>query len=241
MNQKEIESLAKVLDQARKINCPLNGKIKPLNLEEALCIQEEGIKLRQTRGEVITGLKIEGTGPLWGYLTNQMTLIPGCKFSRADSILPKIRPHMAIYIDCHLRGSVTPKDVLMASSGVSAALEILDSRLGDTSTLEEVVSDNFSTSYYLVGNTRVDPKEVDLRDLKMNLQVDEYVAMSNFLSEDPMISIARLSENISRRGMEIPAGVVILTGLTLPPIEIIEGMNVSLKIESLGDLNLSII
>ena len=233
--------MAKVLDQARKIGCPINQKIKTLTLEEAISIQEEGIKLRQSRGEIITGLKMEGADPLWGYITNQMNLIPGCKFSKVDSIRPKVRPHLAIYIDCHLKGPVTPEEVLNASSGVSAALEILDSRLGEASTLEEEVSDNFSTSYYLVGDIKVDPKEVDLQELQMTLEVNGYTAMSNSLLEDPLVSISRLSEKIGKRGMEIPAGMVILTGLAIPPIDLNEGMNVSLNIESLGSLAFSVI
>ncbi|TDJ08066.1 MAG: hypothetical protein E2O68_02630 [Deltaproteobacteria bacterium] len=236
MDKKEIETLAKDLDQARKFSCPLNQKIKPLSLDEAISVQEEGIKLRQTRGEIVTGLKIEGDS-LWGYLTNQMNLVPGCKFSRAESIMPKIRPHLAIFIDCHLKGSLTPEEVLNATSGVSSALEILDSRFGETTSIEEQVCDNFSTSYYLLGKTRVDPKEVDLKNLQMTLQVDSYTAMSNSLTQDPLIAIARLCE----RGMEIPAGMVILTGLTLPPIDLNEGMNISLHIDSLGCLPLAII
>jgi len=240
LDQKEIEGFAKKLDQARKFNCPI--KPKRLDIGEAFSIQEEGIKLRRIRGEIITGLKIEGgDDPLWGYLTNQMALVPGCKFSRADSIMPKVRPHLAIYIDCQLRGNITPEDVLKASSGVSAALEILDSRFENVSSLEDEISDNFSTSFYLVGKKRVDPKEIDLKGLKMTMEVNEHIAMSKSLTHDPLIQVAKLSEYLNSRGMDIPAGMVILTGFSMAPIDLFEEMNISLNIDSLGELGLSII
>ncbi|RLA65286.1 MAG: hypothetical protein DRQ88_03100 [Epsilonproteobacteria bacterium] len=241
MDQKKIEDFAQQLDKARKFNCPIVSKMWPINLEEAQSIQAEGLKLRQTRGEIIMGLKIEGIGDtqelLWGYLTNQMTLIPGCKFSKADSIMPKIRPHLAIFIDCQLGENVSQEEVLNASSGISVALEILDSRFDSPSTIEEEICDNFSTSYYLVGNKRVDPKEVDLKGLSMKLQIDEFIAASKTLAEDPLGLISTL---LNQRGMGIPAGMVILIGIG-NSIDLTEGMNIALNIESLGDLSLSVI
>lgn len=236
MDPKEI---ARKLDQARKINCPLGPKMKPISLEQALTIQEEGLRLRQTRGEIITGLKIEVVDSelFWGHLTNQMALIPGCKFSKADSIMPRVRPHLAIFIDCYLAGNVSIEDVLSASSGISVALEILDSRIENPSTVEEVICDNLSTSYYLVGNKRVDPKELELKGLKMTLQVDDFIAESSSISEDPLNLIATL---LNQRGINIPAGMVVLSALG-HSLDLSEGMDISLNIESLGNLALSVI
>ena len=57
MDQKEIEGFAKKLENARKINCPIGPEMKLISLEEALSIQEEVLKLRKNKGEIITGLK----------------------------------------------------------------------------------------------------------------------------------------------------------------------------------------
>ncbi len=259
MENSLIQKIAQTLHNARLSAQSLpqfSKEITDFKREDAYAIQEEGIKMRELAGERIIGLKMGLTSegkrkqmnldaPLYGVLTDKMKIENGGTFNLKGSIHPKIEPEVAFFIKSELKGKVTRDEVLNATEAVCGALEILDSRYEGFKyfSMEDVISDNSSSSHYILGPKLVDFKNIDLKNLKMEMKVDGETVMegnSREISDDPVISVMQLAELLALRGKSIPAGTFVLAGAATAAIALKPGMVVSLDVESLPSLNVSI-
>lgn len=254
-----IQKMAKTLHDARLSSQSLpqfSKDISDFKRADAYAIQETGIKLREAAGERVIGLKMGLTSegkrkqmnldaPLYGVLTDKMKIENGGTFSLKGSIHPKIEPEIAFYIKSELKGTVTREQVLNATEAVCAALEILDSRYDGFKyfSMEDVISDNSSSSHYILGPKLTDFKNIDLKNLKMTMSVNGTTAMegnSKEISDDPVISVIQLAELLALRNQSIPAGTFVLAGAATAAIPLEKGITVSLVVESLPAMSVVI-
>src|SRR5665647_1633705 len=112
--------------------------------------------------------------PLYGVLTNVMKVENLGVYHLKGSIHPKIEPEIAFYINRELKGEVTRDEVLNACEAICPALEILDSRYEGFKyfSMEDVISDNSSSSHFILGPKFKDFKNLDLKNLKMFMKVN---------------------------------------------------------------------
>ena len=183
MEKALILKIAKTLHDARLSAQSLpqfSRGIEDFKRQDAYSIQEEGIRLREEVGEKVIGLKMGLTSegkrkqmnldaPLYGVLTDKMLIENGGAFTLKGSIHPKIEPEVAFYIKSELKGKISREDVLNATEAVCAALEILDSRYDGFKyfSMEDVISDNSSSSHYILGPKYRDFRKIDLANLRM--------------------------------------------------------------------------
>ena len=82
---------------------------------------------------------------------------------------PKVEGEVAFVLNKRLQGpGVTIADVLRATEGVMASIEIVDSRVRDWKIkLADTIADNASSARFVVGSRLVCPGEIDLRLLGM--------------------------------------------------------------------------
>ena len=122
--------------------------------------------------------------PLYGELTDKMHIPNGGVFKMQGQIHPKIEPEVAFFIERELSGVVTRDQVLAACSGVCASLEILDSRYTQFKyfSMEDVISDNSSSSHFILGDKIENFNEIDLKDLDIKMLVNGQVARRGKLS-----------------------------------------------------------
>ncbi|MES2526818.1 MAG: fumarylacetoacetate hydrolase family protein [Bdellovibrionota bacterium] len=259
MEKALIQKIANTLHDARLSSRSLPQFSKDLPdfpRTDAYAIQEEGIRLRETSGEKVIGLKMGLTSegkrkqmnldaPLYGVLTDKMQVLNGGSFSLKGSIHPKIEPEVAFYIKSELKGKVSREEVLAATDSVCAALEILDSRYDGFKyfSMEDVISDNSSSSHYILGPKFSDFKNIDLKNLRMQMKVHGETKMegnSKEISDDPVISVIQLAELLHLRGQSIPAGTFVLAGAATAAIPLEAGMVVSLEVENLPTLSVTI-
>ncbi len=259
MEKALIQKIANTLHDARlgAQSLPQFSKdIPDFKRDDAYSIQEEGIRLREKNGEKIIGLKMGLTSegkrkqmnldaPLYGVLTDKMQVQNGGSFHLKGSIHPKIEPEVAFYIKSQLSGKVSREDVLNATESVCAALEILDSRYEGFKyfSMEDVISDNSSSSHYILGPKFTDFRKIDLANLRMQMKVNGETKMegnSKDISDDPVISVIQLAELLALRGKFIPAGCFVLAGAATAAIPLEVGMTVSLGVECLPALSVSI-
>jgi 2-oxo-3-hexenedioate decarboxylase len=257
-----IRELARELDSAmssaREIE-RLTARHPALTLDDAYLIQEEGIRLRQGRGEQVIGLKMGFTSeakrqqmglgsPIYGMLTDRMGVQEGSEMSLAGLIHPKIEPEIAFVVARDLHGPVTPQEALEACESVFAAMEILDSRFTGFKyfSLPDVVADNCSSCRYVLGTTRHDPRSFDFADLgrlAMTMEVNGKPAQSapsSAISGHPVNSLVQLCELLAPRGLSIPAGSVVLAGAATQAVALEPGMKIKLTVEELGRVELRI-
>jgi 2-oxo-3-hexenedioate decarboxylase len=254
-----IQKIAQTLHNARLSGQTLpqfSKEIMDFKREDAYSIQEVGIKMREIAGERVIGMKMGLTSegkrkqmnldsPLYGVLTDKMKIENGGVFRLKGSIHPKIEPEIAFFIKSELKGKVTREDVLNATESVCAALEILDSRYEGFKyfSMEDVISDNSSSSHYILGPKFTGFKTIDLTNLNMQMKVNGETVMegsSREISSDPVTSVIQLAELLSQRGKSIQAGTFVLAGAATAAVPLTSGMIVSLEVESLPHLSVAI-
>lgn len=260
MEDHQIKEIASTLHSARKSAQSLkqfSASIENFERKDAYSIQEEGMKLREAEGEKIIGLKMGLTSegkrkqmnldsPLYGVLTDTMQVENAGKYQLNGSIHPKIEPEIAFYINKELKGKVSREQVLEACEAICPALEILDSRYDGFKyfSMEDVISDNSSSSHYILGPKTFDFKNIDLTNLNMKMKINGAVAQegnSKAISDDPVISVIQLAELLDQRGQSIPAGTFVLAGAATAAVGLEDGMEVSLEVEHLQEMKVSII
>ncbi len=259
MNPDQINEIAQKLHDARLGAGPLkqfSANIENFKRADAYSIQETGIAMREEDGEKVIGLKMGLTSkekrdqmnldaPLYGVLTDKMQVKNQGTYSLEGSIHPKIEPEIAFYISSELKGEVTREDVLAATDSVCAALEILDSRYEGFKyfSMEDVISDNSSSSHYILGPSITNFKELELDNLNMDMLINGEVVKSGnskAISEDPVISIMQLAQLLGERGQSIPAGCFVLSGAATTAVNLEAGMNVELKVSGLPTMSVSV-
>ena len=219
-----------------------------LSIEDAYRIQAEGIHLRQARGEKVIGMKMGLTSkakreqmglhsPCYGVLTDRME-VRGGSFGLEGTIHPKIEPEIAFHTCRELAGQVTREQVLEACDWVSSAMEILDSRYVGFKyfSLPDVVADNSSSAWYVLGEPLRDIRSLKLDQLPMRMSVNGAVAqqaLSSEISGHPVDSLVQLCALLHAEGRSLPAGSLVLAGAATVAVQLEAGQEIRLDVEGL--------
>lgn len=252
------EELARLLDTARlerREVPPLTRAHANLSMVDAYSIQAEGLRLRVARGERVVGLKMGLTSeakrrqmnldsPVYGVLTDRMQVPAGGVVHVGQGIHPKIEPEIAFRTSRELRGKISREEALDACASVFAAMEVLDSRYTDFKyfSLPDVVADNSSSSLFVLGTAEFPPRQFDLKQLEMVMEVNgerAQAARSDAISGDPVLSVVQLCELLAQRGESLPAGSVVLAGAATVAHMLKPGDRVKLTVEGLGTVEVS--
>ena len=255
----DITQWGNILHDARLKKEPIeqiSDKISDFARPDAYSIQEHGIKMREESGEKVVGLKMGLTSeakrqqmnldaPLYGVLTNTMQVDNGGTYSLEGQIHPKIEPEVAFLISKELSGSPTREEVIDATSEVYPCMEILDSRYKQFKyfSMEDVISDNSSSSQFILGSPIKDFKNIDLANLNLEMKVNGEVAESGntkAISGDPVISVIQLCELMALRDQKLSPGMVVLAGAATTAVKLEEGMQIELSIEELGQVGVTV-
>jgi 2-oxo-3-hexenedioate decarboxylase len=257
MEKLEIRKWAEYLDQAmrdaREVDRITSTQPK-LSLADAYRIQDEGVRLREARGEKVIGLKMGLTSqakreqmglhsPVYGVLTDAMQVANRGAFRLQGKIHPKIEPEVAFIVARELRGRVTADQALAACSGVCAAMEILDSRFLNFKyfSLEDVVADNSSSAYFVLGDAVPLKPGMKLDALEMAMSVNGQIvqsALSNAISGDPVQSLVQLCELLDSRGLFLKAGSIVLAGAATQAVQLAKGQEIRLTVTGLAPVEL---
>lgn len=260
MHQKEIERFAAYLDDATRRGYEverLTLQVPALSLEEAYQIQRQGTLLRHGRGEVTIGYKMGLTSEakrqqmnlssaVYGPLTDKMQIDDGGIFSLEGTIHPKIEPEVAFITSKELKGKVSIEEACSAVQFACPALEILDSRYKDFKyfSLPDVIADNCSSSFFILGKDRISLAGVDLSALRIHLKIDGRQveqALSREISGNPIHSLMQLCDLLDSHGLSLPTGSVVLAGAATRAVSLESGMSVEVEIEKMGHAAIKIV
>ena len=222
------------------------AKLTRMNAYE---VQEKGISLRESEGEKVIGLKMGLTSeakrkqmdldaPLYGVLTDKMEIQNNGSYTMDGKIHPKAEPEVAFMFSRELDATMSYDEVFSAIKWAAPAIEILDSRYKQFKyfSMEDVISDNSSSSYFIVGESFEVKSKEDYFDKKLKFLVNGEIAFegnSNAISDDPLNSILELARLMEARGKKVPANVVILAGAATAAVALESGMTVSLEVEGM--------
>ena len=107
--------------------------------------------------------------PDYGHLSDHMLVMEGVAISRSELLLPKVEGEVAFVLKRALKGpGITIADVLRATDGVMASIEIVDSRIRDWKIkLPDTIADNASSARFVLGSRLVSVENLDLRLIGM--------------------------------------------------------------------------
>ena len=222
------------------------AKLTRMNAYE---VQEKGISLRESEGEKVIGLKMGLTSeakrkqmdldaPLYGVLTDKMEIQNNGSYTLDGKIHPKAEPEVAFMFSRELDATMSYDEVFSAIKWAAPAIEILDSRYKQFKyfSMEDVISDNSSSSYFIVGESFEVKSKEDYFDKKLKFLVNGEIAFegnSNAISDDPLNSILELARLMEARGKKVPANKVILAGAATAAVALKAGMTISLEVEGM--------
>jgi 2-oxo-3-hexenedioate decarboxylase len=107
--------------------------------------------------------------------------------------------------------------------------------------LKSVVADNTSAARFVVGGRAMRPEQLELRTLgvvmEKNGEIVSIGAGAAVLGH-PAAAVAMLANHLGKRGQEIPAGSVILSGGVTEAVAVEAGDHVNLRIQGLGSVSL---
>src|SRR5258708_20435549 len=139
-----IEECAKALHRAERSRvpiAPLSERYPELTPAQSYEIQSAWLELLRQEGAQVVGHKIGLTSkamqeqlgvnePDYGFILDTMVVPSGSTLPRTAFLLPRIEPEIAFWLAEDLHGpGVTAEQLLAATQQVSAALELVDSRI----------------------------------------------------------------------------------------------------------------
>ena len=204
------------------------SKLHPeLTVDDAYAIQLSNVERKLAEGLIITGKKIGLTSlamqdmlgvtqPDFGHLLNDM-VVESHSVVRKTMVQPKVEGEIAFVLKEDLKGpNVTAEDVLAATEYVVAAIEIVDSRIENWKiNIVDTVADNASSGRYVLGSVKMDPRQIDLTKVKMQLWKQDQLVNEGVGADvlgDPSEAVAWLANSLHRYGVTLKKDEVILSG-----------------------------
>jgi 2-keto-4-pentenoate hydratase len=256
----QASALSEAIYDARRTRVPIppitEGRAG-LTLEDAYLVQQGVVRRYLDDGDRIVGYKLGltsrpmqemlGVGsPDFAPVMASHVHTDGAAVRAADYIAPRLEAEIALVLGEELAGpDCTPLDVVRATSGVVAALELVDSRIADWKiTLVDTVADMASSGAIVVSGRPVPVDEVDLRLLGMAFtrggQVIATGAGAAALG-DPAAAVAWLVRTLHPFGAVLPAGALVMTGALHAAVPIAPGETYRAEFDHLGPVTVRIV
>ncbi|NJO37987.1 MAG: 2-oxo-hepta-3-ene-1,7-dioic acid hydratase [Rhizobiales bacterium] len=212
-----------------------------MDMDDAYAIQDALVRRKLEAGRRKIGWKIGLTSramqqalgidiPDSGILFDDMLFANAAVIPAGRFIQPRIEAEIAFVMKAPLAGDgITRDDVRAATEYVSAAIEILDTRIlrrdpatGAARRIVDTIADNAANAGIILGEERHGIDAFDLRwvgaIVKRDGEVEE-TGLGAGVLDDPLAGILWLARRLHRYGRSIAAGDVILSGSFIRPIE----------------------
>ena len=135
----------------------------------------------------------------------------------ANYLYPRVEVEVGFILADDLPGAgCTEDDVLAATAAFAPAIELIDTRITDWKIkLCDTIADNASSAGWVLGEARVSPKDIDIRNIDAVLTNNgEVVAegRSDAVLGNPVTAVAWLARKVESFGVRLKAGDIVLPG-----------------------------
>lgn len=257
MDNNKIEQYGDELYQAfvaRRPVPPLLAREPDISIEDAYRIQQRFVARRLAAGERVVGKKIGATSkpvqeflgvyqPDFGILTSGMVFQEGDSIDLGQMIQPKAEAELAFVLKHDLQGpGITAMDVIRATDYVLPCFEIVDSRIENWQIkIQDTVADNASCGVFALGETRIDPQQLDLAACELQMFKNGQPAgrgLGAAVQGHPCEAVAWLANTLGRLGIPFRKGEVILSGALAPLVPVGAGDRIHMTISGIGAASL---
>jgi 2-oxopent-4-enoate/cis-2-oxohex-4-enoate hydratase len=233
----------------------LRDRAEGITNQDAYRIQARMLERRLAAGETVVGKKIGVTSkgvqnmlgvfePDFGILTSGMVYPDGAEIPAGTLIQPKAEGEIAFVLKRDLIGpGITAADVIAATDHVSACFEIVDSRISDWDIkIQDTIADNASCGVYVLGQDKVDPRDVDLALAGMVAERNGEIVVTGAgaaVQGSPANAVAWLANTLGRLGTPLLAGETILSGALAPMYLFEPGDTLIMRVGGIGACSIS--
>ena len=182
--------------------------------------------------------------PDYGHLLAEMEVFEGVPVDAARYLFPRVEVEVGFILADDLPGaSCTEDDVLAATAAYAPAIELIDTRIKDWKIgLCDTIADNASSAGFVLGASRVSPKDVDIAGIDAVLTRNgEVVAegRSDAVLGNPVTAVAWLARKVDGFGVRLKAGDIVLPGSCTRAIDVRAGDEFVAEFAGLGSVRLS--
>jgi len=261
LSNEEITAAANELYEAEKNRvqiAPLSIRFPNMDMDDAYAVQRAWVDRKISDGDNITGYKIGLTSramqmamkidtPDFGVLLDTMSFHDGDTICAADFTDPRIEVEFAFVLKAPLYGEdLTVDDVMAATDYVVPALELIAARsyrvnpeTGYTRTVFDTIADNAANAGYIVANSEVNPRDINLRwagaMLYLNGEIEE-TGLAGGVMGHPAHGIRWVCRRFAPHGVSLEPGQVILAGSFTRPVAVAAGDRVLADFGELGTI-----
>jgi 2-keto-4-pentenoate hydratase len=230
---------------------PVRDLLVPGDIAAAYAVQSRLIEDRVAAGDRIVGRKVGLTNPAvqaqlnvsqpdFGTLLDEMACAEDEPIDIRRLLQPKIEAEVAFILarDLDQAETIAASDVVAATRGVRAALEIVDSRVaGWDITIVDTIADNASSGLFVLGRDERPLSDLDLAAVHMTLHRGDEVVSTGTGADclgSPISAVAWLANTARDYGMPLRAGEIILSGALGPMVPVLAGATYTADVVGLG-------
>lgn len=255
LSEEVISEMAERLSRAARELAPIDplSRTSPaMTVEDAYRIQLMTIASRRSQGRKVVGKKIGLTSPAmqemfgvrepdYGHLMDDMVRYEGEPLEMKRLIQPRVEGEIAFVLEHDLKGpGVTPSDVVRATAGVTAALEIIDSRIRNWEIkIQDTVADNASSAALVLGSRWVSLKGLDLRYVGFVMVKNGRLCATSAgaaVLGNPVQAVAWLANKMGEYDIGLKAGEIILSGAAAAAVAVKAGDSVQLTVDRISSV-----
>jgi len=243
--------------RTRSVIPPIIASRTDLTIDDAYAISLNFLKRREQDGERVIGKKIGVTSkavqdmlgvrqPDFGFLTDLMHVKNGVTVNIVDSglIQPRAEAEIGFVLKHDLRGpGVTDQQVLDATDYIAPCFEIVDSRIQNWKiSIIDTVADNASCGVFVLGDAKVDPRGVDLPNLKVRVTKNGKPlseGLGSAVQGSPLTAVAWLANTLGEKDVPLLAGDIILSGSLVPLENAVPGDRFDMVLEGIGEASIA--
>lgn len=259
MDEKLINALAEELHAAlsdRKPITPLTNRGYAITLDDAYRISLQFLSQREALGERVVGKKIGVTSkpaqamlqvaePDFGFLTDRMQIADGAtvSMSQYNLIAPRAEGEIAFILADDLSASnISAEEVLSATEAIAPSFEIVDSRITDWKIrIEDTVADNASSGLFALSEARINPRDLDLAAVVLNMTLNGQSAgqgIGSVVLGHPCEAVAWLANALNKLGIPLRRHEIILSGTLGVPVPVATGDHLEMHLSGMGTASL---
>jgi 2-oxopent-4-enoate hydratase len=241
--------LSRAASERRPIS-PLTDDMPDLTVDNAYAIQQAVADARLEHGEQLIGWKLGLTSkamqdqlkvnqPDYGPLLSGHLVDDGSVIARQDLIAPRVEAEVAFVLKRALRGpGIDRDDVIAATAYLSAAIEVIDSRITDWRIhLADTIADMASCARIVVSAKQVPLDGLEARDIAVVLfrngtAVAEGTGAA--VLGDPIEAVAWAANTLGRFGVTLQPGQILMPGAMHASQPVVSGDVFEARFTSLG-------
>ncbi len=256
-----VDRVSKALRQAEQSRVPIdpvsNMMSGGLTLEIGHAVCEANLQRRLEAGRRVVGYKIGSTNnavriamglpaPTYGYLLDN-TIVPSGGTIHMDELIdPRIECEICFRMGADLKGEeLTISDVLDATDSVSASFEICDSRIKDWKCpYPDWYADNGFAARVVLPGRWTAARDIDLPGETTVLAQDSRAiadGQGRLVMEHPARAVAWLARSLTKRGRQLEAGMLVMTGSLTPVTQVTRGSVYATTFSTLGSVDITFV